>query len=178
MVLAAAAELVAEQGAGALTMRKIAARLEVAPNALYSHVESKTALVDALLDDVLGLVQDPSPDAPDPVDAVARLMTSTYDVLVAHADLVPLYLARQGARGRHAIRLGETMTVLLERAGVTGTEAGEALRVLIVHAIGFAAFATRGPLDPTLADGPRAARSRSDFTASLHWLLTGITAGR
>ena len=50
-MLAAARELLADGGAQALSMRALASRLAVAPNALYSHVENKTALLDALLDD-------------------------------------------------------------------------------------------------------------------------------
>jgi AcrR family transcriptional regulator len=56
-VLDAAHTLVAEDGLDALTMRALARRLDVAPNALYSHVPGKTELVDALLDDRLALVE-------------------------------------------------------------------------------------------------------------------------
>jgi len=56
---------------------------------------------------------------------------------------VPLYVARQGARGLNAQRLGDTTTTLLVRAGVRGQAAGEALRVLIVYTIG---FVTRAPI--------------------------------
>ncbi len=53
-VLAAARELLATAGVDGLTMRALARRLDVAPNALYSHVRSKTDLLDALLDDLPG----------------------------------------------------------------------------------------------------------------------------
>ena len=52
-VLDTAHALLAEDGLDALTMRALARRLGVAPNALYSHVPGKTELVDALLDDRL-----------------------------------------------------------------------------------------------------------------------------
>ncbi|MBD0283747.1 MAG: helix-turn-helix transcriptional regulator, partial [Thermoleophilaceae bacterium] len=44
-VLAAAHELLADGGLDALTMRALAERLGVRPNALYSHVASKTELI-------------------------------------------------------------------------------------------------------------------------------------
>ena len=53
----------AERGAEGLSMRAVATRAGVAPNALYSHVENRAALVDALLDDLLAAVPAPSPDA-------------------------------------------------------------------------------------------------------------------
>lgn len=171
-VLAAARTLLTDGGADALTMRALARRLAVAPNALYSHVGSKTQLLDDLLDDLLASVQAPDPDALDPVAGLAALMASTYTVLTAHPNLVPAYLARQGARGPNAVRLGDLMDTLLTRTGVTGAATAQARRVLIVHTIGFAAFATSAagtdrPIPPE--------ESRQNFAQSLQWLLTGIT---
>jgi TetR/AcrR family tetracycline transcriptional repressor len=174
VVLRAARELLAEGGIDALSMRALAGRLQVAPNAIYSHVESKTGLLDELLDDTLAEVHAPPATARDPVAAIARLMTSTYDVLVARPDLVALYLSRQGARGPNAIRLGERMDALLVRAGVTVTATAEARRVLIVHTIGFAAFATGAAIDPDPARPISATESRRNFDRGLRWLLAGI----
>ncbi len=103
-----------------------------------------------------------------------ELLVSTYDVLLAHPDLVPLYLARQGARGVNAQRLGDVMTGLLAEAGVVGTTARDTLRVLVVHAIGLAAFGS----EPQAGGGLTAADLRATFLAGLEWLLAGITAGR
>lgn len=177
-VFAAARELLAERGSDGLSMRTLAARLDVSPNALYSHVDGKTALIDGLLDDVLADVladvDIPAADAGDPIEGVYTLMTSTYGVLRMHADLVALYLARQGARGPHAQHLGDVVLKLLERAGVTRPYAQEALHVLIVYTIGSAAFATRtvpGPVAPSSATADdHAAR----FDHGLSWLLAGI----
>lgn len=173
-MLAAARDVLAEGGVRALSMRALARRLDVAPNALYSHVEGKTQLLDDLLDDLLAGVAAPLPDAPDPVAALESLLTASYDVLTAHPDLVPLYLSRQGARGPHAVRLGAAMDVLLVRAGVGGPAGFRARRVLIVHTIGSAAFATGAPVTPE-GDRPLSDReSRSTFVDGLRWLLAGI----
>ena len=183
-VLAAARDLVAEEGTGGLTMRALARRLGVLPNALYSHVSTKDALVDALLDDLLAEVEAPDPAVADPVAGLRTVMASTYRVLVAHADLVALYISRQGARGANAQRLGEVMLTLLARLGVTGERALDARRVLIIYTIGFAAFSPRPPLE---ADPDPDADSRSplpaaaiadNFVAGLDWLLTGIATRR
>lgn len=168
-----------ERGLDGLSMRALAVRLGVSPNALYSHVESKTALVDDLLDDGLAAVAPPSPDLGDPLRGVHDLMTSSYEVLLSHADLIPLYLARQGARGPNARRLGDLTLALLGQGGVTGQDAHRALHVLIVYTIGAAAFATRTPLAVrTLASptAPTAEDHRAEFERGLRWILTGITA--
>lgn len=173
-MLSAARDLLAERGLDSLTMRALAERLDVAPNALYSHVASKTALVDDLLDQMLAEVEAPAPGQEDPSAGLHRLMASTYGMLLAHPDLVPLYLARQGARGPNAQRLGDVMTTLLAEAGVHGPAAREALRVLIVYTIGFAAFAVRPPVEAG-ADRPLTNEELlGNFTSGLRWLLAGI----
>lgn len=174
-VLVAARELLLDQGLDGLTMRALAERLGVSPNALYSHVENKTALVDDLLDDVLAAVQALTPDSRDPLGGVRALMTSTYRVLLAHAELIPLYLARQGARGPNAQHLGDVMLALLADAGVTGSRAGEALHVLIVYTIGSAAFATRSPLATGEVPLPSGEDHAGHFDHGLRWILAGIS---
>ncbi|CAN5230173.1 hypothetical protein BH20ACT5_BH20ACT5_20100 [soil metagenome] len=157
-------------------MRAVARRLGVSPNALYSHVEDKTALIDGVLDQVLAEVHTPTPEAPDPISGLRDLMGSTYDVLLAHPDLVPRYLARQGARGGNAQRLGAVVLDLLSAAGVTGVHAHEALRVLIIYTIGFAAFSTREPIGPGEDPVLPVPELRVNFERGLGWLLTGIVS--
>jgi AcrR family transcriptional regulator len=173
-VLGAARDILAHRGLDALTMRAVAERLHVAPNALYSHVPSKTALLDDLLDNVLAQVRQPAADAGDPDAGLAALMTSTYEVLLAHPDLVALYLARQGARGPNAQRLGATMVTLLDRAGLPEPAAAEALRVLIIYTIGFAAFTGRVPLNTDLERASDPAELHANFRHGLAWLLAGV----
>ncbi len=172
-VLAAARELLAESGVESLTMRALARRLGVAPNALYSHVESRTALLDDLLDDLLAAVAAPDPDSADPRGGLVELMSSTYTVLTGHPDLVSLYLARQGARGPHAVRLGQVVDALLTRAGVRAADVAEARRVLTIHAIGSAAFAASASTQQDTAPPLSAGALQLTFARSLLWLLDG-----
>lgn len=178
-ILAAASVLLAERGSQGLTMRAVAEQLGVAPNALYSHIAGKAALVDGVLDQTLARIEAPLPGAGlDPVDALHRLMSSTYEVLLDNAGLVPVYLARQGANGANAQRLGAIMLAHLAAAGVTDAPAREALRVLIVYTIGFAAFTT-GRTDEAGVDaaGPLPGTElHTNFDSGLRWLLAGITS--
>jgi AcrR family transcriptional regulator len=165
-VLDAATDLLAERGT--LSMRAVAQRLGVAPNALYSHVADRTELVDGVLDRVLAQVETPEPGA-EPVEAVHRVMTSTREVLIGHPQLVPAFLARQGARGENARRLGAVVLEHLAAAGITGDPAREALRVLVVYTIGSAAFDSAPDERPL----PRSELLAS-FDRGLRWLITGI----
>jgi len=167
-VLDAATDLLVERGS--VTMRAVAQRLGVAPNALYSHVADKTELVDGVLDRVLAQVEAPAP-GPDPLDALHRLMSSTHDVLLRHPQLVPAFLTRQGARGPNAQRLGAVALEHLAAAGLDGATARDGLRVLIVYTIGFAAFDS-GPDERPLPGS----ELRHSFESGLRWLLSGMRA--
>lgn len=154
-------------------MRAVAQRLGVAPNALYSHIEGKSALVDAVLDDLIGEIPLPDP-ALAPRDGLLTIMRDSFDALVRHPDLVALSLARQGSGGRNAWRLGDRMLELFADAGTNEQDAREGLRVLLVHMMGCAAFATQ--YDSRLGDVPvHAIESvRADYLRGLGWLLDGI----
>jgi TetR/AcrR family transcriptional regulator, tetracycline repressor protein len=65
---------------------------------------------------------------------------------------------------------------LLAREGVVGPRAREALRVIIVYTIGFAAFATQAPLMPEDNEELSTRELAENFNSGLRWLLNGIAA--
>ena len=173
-VLAAARAVLREDGIEALSLRAVARRLGVAPNTLYSHVAGKDDLLDLVLDDVLGGVAIPADEEVrrDPWGAVRAIMLDSYDVLLAHPGLVPAYLDRQGARGVQARRLGVVTMRALGNAGLDEGSAREAMRVLIVNTVGFAAFSARP--EGAGAGVIGANELRRNFENGLDWLLAGI----
>ena len=173
-VLAAARAVLREDGVQALSLRAVARRLGVAPNTLYSHVAGKDDLLDLVLDDVLSGVAVPGEEEVrrDPWGAVRAIMLDSYDVLLAHPALVPAYLDRQGARGVQARRLGVVTMRALGNAGLDEESAREAMRVLIVNTVGFAAFSARP--EGAGAGVIRADELRRNFENGLGWLLAGI----
>ena len=154
-------------------MRSVAGRLGVAPNALYSHVDGKAGLVDAVLDDLVSEIPLPSPELT-PRAGVTAIMRDSYDTLVRHPDLVALSLARQGSGGANAWRLGDRILELFAEAGVPDAEGRDGLRIILVHMMGCAAFATQ--YDRRLGGTPpHAVESvRADYVRALDWLLDGI----
>ncbi|MFN2345617.1 MAG: TetR/AcrR family transcriptional regulator [Dermatophilaceae bacterium] len=170
-VVRAARELLAAGGIDAVSMRAVARSLEVSPNALYSHVEDKGDLLDLLLEDVLTQVPRPSAQASDPAAGIVDLLARTFDALAAAPGLVAIALQRQGSRSAAARELGDLMDTLLRRAGVRD-DVTQVRGALIVHAIGFAAFATPAPVPgahPPL-DTPHV---RELMLTSARWLLKG-----
>jgi TetR/AcrR family tetracycline transcriptional repressor len=198
LVLAATRRIADAEGVDRLTMRRLAAELGVLPNALYTYVPDKEALLDALIDDLLAGIEADEPAAGDWREGLARVMDSSRRLLLAHPQLVPEFLARPGL-GPHAARLGEITFGLLRRGGLEGERAVEAFRTLLIYSLGFAAFqATRLPDDPTRSARAEAAfaslpedrfpemrrlashlagpTTDRQFHTGLRWLLDGIAA--
>lgn len=197
VVLAEARRISERDGIEHLTMRSLAQGLGVAPNALYSYFTDKEALLDALLDSLLGDIQIPAPDR-GWRKGLLDLMGATRSFLLSHADLLPLYTSRP-TRGPNAIRLGEATLMLLRRAGVEGQEAVDALRILLTYTFGFSAQeaprleepepelrstkseeafgrAPDRPLVRELAKPLSEHPSDDTFEKGLRWLLDGINA--
>ena len=196
-VLAAARRIADEQGVDRLTMRRLAAELGVMPNAVYSYLPNKEALLDALIDDLLGDIDPGDPAEGDWRDGLVRVMDASRRLLLAHPQLVPVFLARPGL-GPNAARLGELTFRLLRRGGVEGERAVEAFRVLLIYSLGFAAFqaprlqvdsaARRRRAEATFAGLPEdrfpemrrlaghlaAPTTDRQFHTGLRWLLDGI----
>ena len=163
----------AAAGSGGLSVRAVAARLGVAPNALYSHIDGKAELVDAVLDDLLRGIPLPDP-ARSPRDGLIEIMRDSFDALVEHPGVVALSLARQGSGGENAWRLGNRMLELFAHAGVREDAARDGLRIVLVHLMGCAAFATQYDTDLG-STPPHAVESvRADYLRGLGWLLDGI----
>ena len=144
-VVAAARAILHEEGLAAVSMRHVAARLDVAPNALYSHVADKNALIALLIDAMLDGIE--APTSGPWRDRVTKILADTRTAMLAHGDLVPLCLSRQTI-GPNALRLGEAILAALHVGGIEGEAAVRALQLMLVHTIGASAFEVGRRDDP------------------------------
>lgn len=186
--------LLREDGLDAVSMRRVAERLGVAPNSIYAHVADKAALVDELIDAMLGGVPTPADDGWRA--RIEHVMRDSRRELLRHPDLVPFALVRQSV-GPNALRLGEVTLGALREAGLDGPAAVTGLQVLLVHTIGSAAFETGRARDPEPAARHRRGRERAAefggvtaelsepisrwsgdevFERGLGWLLDGLVS--
>ncbi len=127
-ILDAALELVDEQGIGALSMRKLAARLGVEAMSLYNHVASKADLLDGIAARVFEEIA--LPDLELPWDRRLReLGIGAHTALNAHPDVVRL-LAGEGANPRSldALRFLDTLMGTLLDQGMDERAAARAYR--------------------------------------------------
>lgn len=194
-VLEAARAIARRDGVQAISMRRLADRLGVAANAIYTYFPDKAALLDALLDDLLGEIAVPARSADWRAPLVA-ILRGTRRLLLSHADLIPLYLARPG-RGANAMRLGDAMLESLAAGDVSGRAAADALRILLIYTLGFAAQEAPRRGDPSGVARIRASEAafrgaehlphlrelsaelahhadEQTFELGLRWLLAGI----
>jgi AcrR family transcriptional regulator len=144
-VILDAAEEVAGQGFGALTMRAVAARLGAVPMALYNHFATKEQLVDALLDRVLGRF-DPAPAGDDWGEDLRRFAEAHRRLLTDHPWAVaPLFT--QPNPGLGAVRIGELALGILRRGGFSNAQAVAAFSAIIALNYGWSSFTTARDLD-------------------------------
>jgi AcrR family transcriptional regulator len=134
VILATALELIDRDGAGALSMRKLARALDRDPMILYRRAPGKAALLDGVTETVLAQLQvDPAdPDWAAQLRAVAR---SYRALALAHPNLVPLLVTRPLAtplalRPPGTLRPLEDILALLTRAGFSPPDALHIYRAL------------------------------------------------
>ena len=151
-IIQEALALLDEHGPDALSMRRLADRLGVAPNALYTHVRGKADLIDGLIDNVyagLELTPDPSGDW---AQQLATLSQGIRAHLLAHPAVVPFALQQPGL-GPHGLRLGEAIYSVLRPAGFSDQAAVGTVYALLTYILGFVALEVpRAGTDPRTGD--------------------------
>lgn len=136
-ILDAAMTLLDEGGPHAATVRGIAAVVGVAPNAVYTYFPDKAAVVEALVERLLGEVNhDVFADRAQPwrlrLEALALELRQR---LSEHPGAVPLMISAP-MTGPHALTLNERLLELLADAGLDPVAAARAAYLFIVYAFG------------------------------------------
>jgi AcrR family transcriptional regulator len=129
--------VIAQDGAQALTMRALAARLGVVPGALYHHVGNKQQLHDLVLDGVLAEVDLHTDPSLAWTDQLKVLATRLRQVLEAHPGVAGILKTRDPL-GPNSLALAEAFLGPLQTAGFADREAGLAFFLLLDYTIGFA----------------------------------------
>jgi AcrR family transcriptional regulator len=134
-ITTAAIDLLDATGAAALTMRRLAERLEVAPPTLYWHVKTKDEVLDLAVDAIFAEVAIPQ-DTADGADDARTLVLRWRAVMLRH-PWSPALLGRP-MLGPNVLARTEFLQSALARAGIVGAALTAATHGLANLAIGSA----------------------------------------
>jgi AcrR family transcriptional regulator len=158
-VVDAALQAADEGGIEAVSLRRLAAALDVTPMAIYRHVRNKSHLLDLMAERLLGEVDLTPPEPATWQDALRRLLASFQAVAAAHPSTA-LLLSRPFISPA-ALRVAEAMLALLRSAGFDASQSMRLLQVITGMVLGPAinratwAAASRGRWTPGASPGPR-----------------------
>jgi AcrR family transcriptional regulator len=136
-VLRAALGFVDANGLAALSMHKLGAELGVQGMSLYSHVDSKDALLDGIVEAMTWEAEMPPADGADWRDALRHLAAQIRGMIRRHPAAAPLLASRPVMPTRRLEQL-DVYTRLLMRAGFTEERAMDVLRTVYMYAHGYA----------------------------------------
>lgn len=139
-------------GLEGLTVRRLAAALEVSPMAIYRHVRDKSHLLDLMADQLLGELDVGSTEAPTWQEALRRLGGSLLVVLQEHSSAA--FLLSRPFDSPAALRVSEAMISILDRAGFDTAESARMVQVMTgmvlgpaIHRATYAAASRQRPRD-------------------------------
>jgi TetR/AcrR family transcriptional regulator, tetracycline repressor protein len=176
IIVKTALAIVDRDGLKALSMRRLGAELGVDPMAVYYHLPSKQALLDAIVEAVMGsidlTVDDPARCVEERILTAARVYR---DALLGHINALPILLAH-GPVTPVAMRPVELLIGILRDAGLPPAEALAGMNLIAVAvrgAVGMGAFneASNKEFDAiwrafSPAEFPRLAESLAASTAT------------
>lgn len=154
-VLASALELVDREGLSALSMRRLGTELGVEAMALYRYAASKDALLDGLVEALHLELEEHLADGA--VEAswraeLERIARATYDVCLAHPQVVPLLATRMLAvplsrRPLAVLRHHERVIALLQDAGLDTARSSSAFRAFTGWVLGYVSVELQAMVD-------------------------------
>ncbi|GAA4779561.1 hypothetical protein GCM10023200_10960 [Actinomycetospora chlora] len=163
-----AALVIADQEADldALTVRRLAADLDVGVMTLYGYFRNKDEILDAMGDRILGSMTLPEQVDTEPAAALRALGRAFLRLMREHPSVVRLLATRVTDSPGALVNAMEGVLERLALAGITGPLAVRCYGFLITYALGFSAYETPrawGRAD----DAAEARRQRSHFYAGL-----------
>ncbi|NCT90521.1 TetR/AcrR family transcriptional regulator [Cellulomonas sp. APG4] len=133
-MLAAAVAVADDAGVAAVSMRKVAERLGVEAMSLYHHVPNKEAVLDGIVDAVVGEISEPPPGA-GWREALQHVAASAREVLSRHSWALALIESREA--GPAGLRHRDRMLGALLTCGFTPVDAVGAVSVVDSYVYGF-----------------------------------------
>jgi TetR/AcrR family transcriptional regulator, tetracycline repressor protein len=149
-ILAAAVSFVDREGLSSLTMRRLGAELGVEAMSIYNHVPNKDALLDGMVEVILGELEIPLGEG-DWEERIRLGYRRFRSLAHRHPNVFPLLVSRP-PESPDGLWLFEAFLRTMREAGFESGTAFRAFRVLTNYVFGYATAEIRGfALEP--ADG-------------------------
>ena len=169
-ILDAALALLAQDGGRGLSMRALAAQMNLTPMSLYHHVEDRAGLLRLLADKVYGGVLDEAGGPADALAAIRELLVRYHDAVGRHPRLTLAMFAEPAALAGAAQRITERLQALL---GPLSPEPVLWRDILVDHAHGSGLA-----LGAFHAHPQQGAALREQYRRALDALLAGLAGGK
>lgn len=158
-IVMAGLALVESEGLDALTMRRLAATLDVTPMSLYNHVADKAELIDVMLDYVIGdIVKACAEDEGTWEERLRALVRRNYQLWLRHPGFARIY-TEGVTMGPNGLAQVEHALGVLREAGFNDEDAADAFYVLWHYQVSSVLVARARPLNAAMRTG------RSDGSA-------------
>jgi AcrR family transcriptional regulator len=154
-ILAAALQLVDQEGVDALSMRRLATTLGVDPMAIYRHLPDKAAVIDGMVELVFGEFQVPTVTDGGTDDGgaeggwreqVRAFATADRALVQAHPHLLVYLVTHIEASAPAVLAVGEFLCRALSQAGLAPLQVVTASNLIVDYLNGFALGESSGRL--------------------------------
>jgi TetR/AcrR family transcriptional regulator, tetracycline repressor protein len=177
LIASVAADLIKAEGIEALTMRSVAAKLDVSAMALYHHVADKDEIIRLVGDDILAHIELPDPEEGDWRRLLTDAVIETHEALLSVPGMTAVMLTRTLLP--NARRILFFCIRQFERAGLSPAQAKLAYAGLHQLSIGRLMVETSSnfdihthvPTDDELIVYMNALHSQASFSEALDGLL-------
>jgi AcrR family transcriptional regulator len=136
LIVRQALRLLDRDGLDQLSMRRLAEELDTGAASLYWHVGSKDALLDLVLDEIIGEQEVPQPEPGRWQEQLKEIGRAARTTILRHRDVVRLSIGRIPT-GPNALRYSERVLAVLRAAGVPDRLAVTGHHLLIAVVNGF-----------------------------------------
>jgi AcrR family transcriptional regulator len=151
-----------ERGVDGLSMRAVGQRLGLSPMALYPYLRSKDALLDAMVERLLGELLGMAAGGGGWQDRLRAVSGAVRALARRHPGAYPLIVSRPGVTAE-VRRLDDLISEILRAAGVPAAEVPRLERLLATLMLGFANSEVSG----RFGDGPAGGDWDAEFARDL-----------
>jgi TetR/AcrR family tetracycline transcriptional repressor len=171
-IVEAAFSLLDDEGLGGLSLRKLAARLDVQAPAIYWYIPTKAALLGLMSVQLTGEARAAAAAAPDWQSWLITFGHALHDAFLAHRDSARLY-AEVVPAGHDAAQTGDMLAEPLIKLGLARDQAIACQASVISLTLGWALFEQASAMQEFLSG---MMSMRQNFEQGLAALVSGFAA--